>query len=256
VGAAAHVCTLAICFLIVLAGTAFLITFVAAWLNGTQVTDGASLQIGVVCGLIAWLIIAVFHFRKETIALPFLERGPFLVQMKRALADLGYELESEGDVLGFKPKFRSYLLGGGVRVRIEGNAGKITGPKVPLEILRRRMRIRNHLDNIPQAIQEGRRRQGERLLKRVHVSLRFSSEQWQDVYAHLVQPLAREGTVVCDLNVLVQNDAGMPDRMLDLQVRPWLQSRNIAAEIHKTPLYEPCKPSDPEFILPHAELVR
>ncbi len=242
VAGAGRILGLAVLFLIIFTGSAFLIVFLLAWFKGTHLLDGANLYIGIVCGLITWLFMAVFHLRKETITLPFFDQAAFLNQVETILIELGYELKAPaGESRKFKPTFRSFLLGGSIQIAIAGPCGKITGPKVCLEIIRKRMRIRNHLDNIPQAIQEGRRRQGERLLKRVQLTLRLTPKQWQDTYQQVIQPLANEGSVLCDLNILAQNDTGIPDQVVELQVRPWLQAKGLAVEIHKTPLYEPSK---------------
>jgi hypothetical protein len=252
VSAAGRILALAVVFAIVLAGTALPIAFLVSWLQAVTITHGANIYVGLVCGLIVWLFIAVFHLRKETLMLPLIDRSAFVEQVNTALGELGYDLKVQTKTsLWFKPAFRSFLLGGGVQVFIENDAGRITGPRVCLEVIRRRMRIRNHLDSVPQAIQEGRRRHGERLLKRVQFTVRLSGAQWQDAYLHLVEPLAREAAVICELSVLAQSEAGFPDQAVEQHVRPWLHAQEISAEIHKTPLLSP---SSSQLIRP--ELVR
>ncbi len=221
-----------------LGGSILLIALLLSWLRGVPATNGANLYVGLVCGLIAWLFIAVFHLRAETLRLPLFagqdDQVPFLEQVEAILGELGYERQGQSTAgKWFKPSFRSYLLGGRVRLAVEENQGIISGPKFCLELLRRRMRIRNHLDNVHQAIQERRRRHGERLVKRVQLGLRFTPELWPEVYQHVVKPLEREAEIVCDLNILAQSDAGIPESMLELQVRSWIITQGIPCEIRK-----------------------
>src|SRR5258707_12180223 len=74
-----------------LAGTALLVALPLTWLNGSEFIQPGHLFIGVVCGLIVWLFVSVFHLKKEAIAVPFQERDIFVDRLIGHLHDLGYE---------------------------------------------------------------------------------------------------------------------------------------------------------------------
>jgi hypothetical protein len=241
-----RIAVMALVCVLILAGSIFLIALGVSWCRGGAVTESVNFFASLVCGLIAWLIIAAFHLRRETLRLSFPDRGPFLKQVEIILGELGYV--GQGDSAAgqfYKPTFRSYLFGGRVQVAVEATQGIITGPKFCLELVRRRMRICNHLDNVHQAIQESRRRHGERLLKRVQLSLRFSPEHWPVIQQLVLEPLDLEAEVVCDLNVLAQSDAGICENTVELQVRSWLTAQGIHCQIRKELLQreEPVKQS-------------
>jgi hypothetical protein len=229
----ARVTWLAVVFVVVLGGSTLLIALIVSWFRGLPVTDPANLYAGLVCGLIAWLFIAVFHLRRETMRLPFLDREPFMKQLEAGLAELGYERQGDSAVAWYKPSFRSYLLGGRVQLDVDDNQAVVSGPKFCLELLRRWLRIQSQLNNVQQSIRESRRRQGERLLSRVQVAIRVPPERWSDIQQHVLKPLDREGEVICELNILAQNEGGIRDNVVEFQVRSWLAGQGIVALVHK-----------------------
>lgn len=229
----ARILSLAAVFVAILGGSTLLVALLLSWFRGGAATGPENLYAGLVCGLIAWLFVAVFHLRRDTIRLPFTERTSCLALLQDVLAELGYERHGDAAASWYKPSFRSYLLGGRVRLEIEGNEAVLTGPRFCLELLRRGLRIRTQLGNVQQAIRQSRRRQGERLLSRVQLTLRVPIESWADIEQRVVKPLCREGDVICELNVLVRNDTGIRDNVVEHQVRSWLTSHDIDVDVHK-----------------------
>ena len=231
-GSAAHVLVLAFVFFVIFGGTALVIAFFLSWIQGTSFGNGANWYVGMICGLVAWLFVAVFHFRKETIQLPIQDRDAFGQQVRTILGDLGYETVNDApDHMGFRPAFQSYLLGGGVQVTVEGPQAKISGPKVSVEAIRNRLRFQNHLQKIAM---EERKPHGERVLKRVQLSFRVPRDRWHEMGAHVLKPLAAEGDVVCQVTVSVQNEKGINDSTVEGQVRHWLDEHGMTADIHKS----------------------
>lgn len=242
----ARVLTLAVIFVVILGGSALLIALLLSWSRGGAATAPANIYTGLVCGLIAWLFVAAFHLRRDTMRLPFVERASFVTLLQGVLAELGYERQGDGAASWYKPSFRSFLLGGRVRLEVEGNEAVLTGPRFCLELLRRWLRIRSQLGNVQQAIRESRRRQGERLLSRVQLDMRVPVESWSDIQQHVLKPLAREGEVICQLHVLTLNDAGIRENVVEHQVRSWLASRDIEAKVRKDYLQRDlCRPHAP-----------
>jgi hypothetical protein len=228
---AARIAILSLLFVTVLGGTALVIAWVLAWALGAPVITVAGLYIGLVCGLIVWLFIAVFHLRKETFHVPVPNREVFNEKIRALLLELGYEMRTtSGGQSCFRPGFQSYWLGGDVMLKVEGRQASITGPKVFVEVLRNRLRIQNHLEKVSI---DGRRRLSERLLSRTQLTLRVPSEQWEDVHRHVIDVLAREAEVICELNVLAQADKGMREHLVEFQVREWLEQQGIAVHIRK-----------------------
>ena len=231
-GSAAQILVLAFVFLVLFGGTALVLAFFLSWIQGAPFGIGANWYIGMICGLIAWMFVAVFHFRKESIQLPVNDREAFGQQVRAVLGDLGYDLAKDSpEQMQFRPAFQSHLLGGGVNVSIEGQQAKISGPKVSMEVVRNRMRFQNHLKKV--AIEE-RKPQAERIVKRVQLSFRVPHERWQEVGEEVVKRLAGAGDVVCQVNLSVQNEKGLSDTAVEGQVRQWLEQQGMAADIHKT----------------------
>ncbi len=239
-------------FLALFAATALSVALLLAWVQGTWVTDTANLYLGMVCGLIAWFFIAVFHLRRESLHLPFADQKIFLDRVKTVLGELGYEVSGQtADQIRFHPSFTAFLLGGGVLVKVNGGTGSVTGPRVSLEMLRRRLRLLQHLDKVQQSFQEGRRRKTEFFHKRVQVSLRLPNDKWADVVEHLQGALSKEGILVGDLHLLVQSETGIRESVVEAKVRTWLQERGIPVEIqkdHVQRLEPPVSPEIPEKI--------
>jgi hypothetical protein len=227
----ARILILSFLFVTVLGGTALVIAWVLAWALGAPVITVANLYIGLVCGLIVWLFVAVFHLRKETFHVPVPDRELFLDKIRALLLELGYEPRTpHGEQNCFRPGFQSYWLGGDVVLKVEGRQASITGPKVFMEVLRNRLRIQNHLEKVSL---DGRRRLGERLLSRAQITLRVRPDQWQDVHKRVIDVLAKEAEVICELNLLAQADKGLREQLVEFQVREWLEQQGLSVEIHK-----------------------
>jgi len=192
-----------------------------------------------VCGLLTWLIIAAFHFKKETMSFPVHDRQVFIDRLKAQLEALGYEITlATEDQLTSKPSFQSLLVGSGIQAQINDDSACVVGPKMYLELLRRRLRFESHLDRVQRTFLDAKRREGERLLRRVQISLRVPGETWPEVYRKIIAVLSREDAeVYCDINVLAQSEHGIRDSMIELGVREWLRQQNIKAEIHKELLH-------------------
>lgn len=227
-----RVLMLAVIFSLIFCGSAMLIALLVSWFRGDDATAPENLYAGLVCGLIFWLFVAVMHLRRETLRLPFVDRAAFLKQMHAVLAELGYERHGEAAASWYRPSFRSYLLGGRVRLDVNGSEAVLTGPRFFLELLRKSLRIRSQLDNVQQAIRESRRRQGERLLSRVQLNVRVPVQAWSVIREQVLLPLAREGDLSCELNVLIQNAAGIRENVAE-SVHSWLAEHDIVVEMHR-----------------------
>lgn len=229
---AARVVVLSLLTLAVFWGVAFLLTLLTAWVRGLPVTPAGLLSHGAVCGLIAALFVVVFHIKKEVIRLPAPRREAFVARLKAHLGELGYTTQTETpDRLVFRPSFRSLLFGTGIEVRLAGDAATVTGPKVYLEVLRRRLRLQCYLDR---AEHEGR------LLRRVELSMRMAPEQLPRVPGAVEEALrGADAEVVCHLSILARSEAGIRDAAVEEALRGRLEEEGIAVEVHKEPLAAP-----------------
>jgi hypothetical protein len=236
-----RVVILALPIFLILALTILLVAGIAAFFSDSSLLDPNNMYVGTVCGLIAWLIFAVFHIKNETLILPPTERPTFMDDLKSKLEGLGYTIVSETKLrLVSKPSFHSLLFGGGIRVNIEQDGIQVVGPRVYLEMLRKRLRMESHIEKVQKSFLEAKRREGEQLLRRVQLSLRVTGKQWHAVYNKVITLLARDDAeVVCEVNILAQSDLGIRDGMVELGVREWLRHEGIQAEIHKEPLQGP-----------------
>lgn len=64
-----------------------------------------------------------------------------------------------------------------MQVELSDTSARLLGPKVYLEILRRRLRVEHHLDKLQQSFLDHKRREGEQLLRRVQVCLQVPDNQ-------------------------------------------------------------------------------
>ena len=206
---------------------------VLAWLTDSPFDDAYALA--TICGLITWLFVAVFHFRQETLVLPLHNRQAFLGRLRAQLKALGYCVKvQQSDRQVFKPSFQALLLGGRIRLRIKGESAQLDGPRMFLEILRKRLRVQNHLEKDLKIFWDAKRRQNERLLKRAQITLHVTGKQWQGVYRQITEVLQREGaTVQCDVVLRAQSDEGIRERVIESLVRDWLAEKDIPADITK-----------------------
>ncbi len=226
-----RITALALVFVAVFAGTTGGIALVLSWLRGADFAARENLVLGMICGLVVWLFVAVFHLRREALLWHFSHKDFFLVRITRALTDLGYELVAHGtEHLRFRPSFWAFLLGGDVLVTIGKRSAKFSGPKVSLERLRHQLRWQNHLQHSRRNCQE---RRADKHYKRVQLTLRLPLEPWPNVYRHVVQVLAEEAELICDLHIMAQSDDGVRESTLESIIHPWLEDKGIAVEIHK-----------------------
>jgi hypothetical protein len=238
---AARVVVLSLLTLAVFWAVAFLLTLLTAWVRGLPLTAAMLLSHGAVCGLIAALFVIVFHIKREVIRLPVPRREPFVERVKAHLRELGYTLTAEvPDRLAFRPSFRSVLFGAGIEVRLTGDGATLTGAKVYLEVLRRRLRLQSYVDR---AEHEGR------LLRRVELSMRLTPEQLPRVPGAVAEALrGADAQVVCHLSLLARGAAGIRDAAVEEAVRGRLEEEGIAVEMHKEPLSAPRSPAGPHSL--------
>jgi hypothetical protein len=237
-GVGAHMLRIVVMALVILAVfalTALVGAGLSAGRHGTEIADAWNLYVGIFCGLVAWSFVVIFHIKRDTLEMPIQGRGFFLDKAKTQLQKLGYDIRSETheEVIG-TPGFHAILFGGDIHVRAVGRTATLTGPKVYLERLRKDLRLQNQVDVTRQAVIEGHRRDGERRLFRVHISLRFGKDHWDDVHDEVISLLSAEGAdVTCELTLQAQSGAGIRDGTVEEVIRPWLVKQGIPAEIRK-----------------------
>jgi len=211
------------------------IAFALAWVRDLPVTDGGNLTLAIVCGLIAGLFFTVFHVKPVTLVV--LVRNPqgFLTTCQAVLHELGYEVHLKSPTeLASRPSFRAFLAGGAIEVEVAGTHGRISGPKVFVEIVCLLVRLHSHIKSYEQGLRDGRVRHGDRLLKRVQLSMRVTPEQWQELGDSVIKMLAGDGAeVVCEVHLLAQSGEGIRESMIEGPLRDWLRRAQIAVQIHK-----------------------
>ncbi len=218
---------------VLLIGATLLSAHVTAWLRGGDWSSVHNLSIGCVCGMITWLFVATFHLRRETQTMPFSQRDQFFGKATAVLNEMGYTLVGrKSDALSFRPNFHSYLFGGGIQVVVAEKIAHVTGPKVSLEIFRRRFRVVNHIQRVHQYLHD-HRKFTDNVLKRVELHLRLDPLQLEAVRANIIELLEKEGDIVCEVNLLVQSEQGIREDLIEFQVREWLEQNNIECEIRK-----------------------
>ena len=221
-------------FVAILVATTIAIAAAIGWLRGVGLAEAGNLRIGLVCGLVSWLFLAVFHIRKEAMEIPRPDSPHILEKIKVILADMGYDFVDETPTsVTTRPRFQALLFGGGIHVQLTLEALKLTGPRMNLEMLRRRLRWLNHLEMVHHDLQEARDRAGDCRLKRAQLNLRFTPEHFAEVGAHVVEVLADHADVICDLHLLANNDAGFSESLLQIHIGEWLARAGIPYELHK-----------------------
>jgi hypothetical protein len=218
---------------------------VLSGVRGTPAFAPENLFAGLVCGLIGWLFVLVFHVRRETTLLGAPDRARFLHQVAAALEEMGYDVTAGPAGLDAQPGFHAFLFGGGIQVEVAGRQGRITGPKLSVERVRNRLRLNVHVQSTQEALL-GDRRLADYLLKRAEITLQASPAQLRSVLTNVVDLLADEADVQCELHLLVRSGDGLRETTIDCQVRPWLDEQKIPCTIHKdfVKLNEPIRPAD------------
>ncbi len=226
-------------FVLALFWTAALVLATLASLLGGGAPAGSGLLLRcAACVLAAALFVAVFHLKKEVVLLRIADRRTFTAQLRAQLGGLGYTPVAEsGDRLVFRPALRSLLFGAGIHVQIGDERATVSGPKVYVEMLRRRLRLQDFLDRADRA---GAAR-GKRLLRRAELSLRASPQQLGAVAADLASLRAAGAEVVCQVHVLAWDDAGIAESAIDERVRQWQQRHALTVGVSREPL-APARP--------------
>jgi hypothetical protein len=217
--------------LVLMIAPTLLLAELLAW---SQMSENplSNLALGLVCTLIAWLFVAVFHLTREKLTMAVPDRQRFLPQVRSLLEEMGYEVTVQtAEQIVTRPCFNAFLFGGGMRVQMHGKGATIYGPKISAEILRNRLRMEHHLLRIHAVLDE--RRSAEPLLKRVEICMRVKPEQIAAAQAQVIDPLAQTGAVVCEMHVLVQSEEGVPESTIEECVRPWAEQNDIDCNIHK-----------------------
>lgn len=229
----ARVVVLAIPILAAMVTAIVLLALVLAAIRGTEVSGGDNVALACLCVLIAGTFVTVFHVRRETVALPLKNHPTLMEAAKQVLEELGYEVVARSpDQLTSRPSFRALLFGGRIQVSTRGNEARINGPRFFVEILRRRLRLRSHIANAAQMFKDGRGR--ERLLKRVHIGLRFAPQQWEEVGRMVVEQLAVSGAdVYCEVQIMAQSETGIRESLVEGEIHQWLRDQGMEAELHK-----------------------
>jgi hypothetical protein len=209
-----------------------LVAGLIAWWQTTGATT-ANLSIGLVCSLIAWLFIAVFHLRREAVAVSVPDRKAFLQKTRTLLDGMGYDITAQSpNLLVAQPRFNAFLFGGGLRIMLSGAQATIVGPKISTELLRRRLRMEHHLFRVHASLL-GERKNTETLLKRVEIRLRVKPEQLAALQTKVIAPLQESADVLCELNLLIQSEQGIRESTIEQHVRPWALGNALPCEIHK-----------------------
>lgn len=219
--------------IVLLVGTTLLIAVVVGWLQFTAWDSRGNLSIGLVCGNILWLFVAIFHLRRETQVVPFSQREPFITKANSVLREMGYSLAAQdANEMRYRPRFHSYLFGGGIHISLQEQEARLTGPKVSLEIFRRGIRLVNHVQRVQQYLHE-HRKFTDNVLKQVEVQVRFAPPQFEKIRENVIEVLQQDAEVVCDLNLLVRSDKGIREDTIEFQVRQWFDQHRLPCEIRK-----------------------
>jgi hypothetical protein len=208
-----------------------LVGLILYWLEGTAIFSAQSIYVGTICGLVVLLFLSVFHLKREIILLPYHDRAGFVGSLENNLQEMGYQaVRQNEDELLFSPSFHSWLLGGKIRVEVKDDSARIVGPKVYLEMLRKKLRVQSHLKDL-RTLRDSQQLHLNQALKRLEIRMRITREQWPAVYREVIEVLAKEGSlIVCDVNILAQNEKGFEQRNVELPIRGWLQQQGIEAK--------------------------
>jgi len=238
--------------LALLLGTGLLFAAVLSLVNDDGIVSSRNLSVGLVCGLIGWLFAAVFHLRRETVAIAVRDREHFVPTAKLLLAEMGYDVTLRNPKqLSTRPRFHSLLLGGGIEVLLDATYAHLTGPKLCVELLRHRLRVSAHLGLVQQSLRE-KSRITEKLVKRAELRLRIKPHLLAELQTNVVDVLMAKSDVVCEVSLLAQSERGIPESTLDFQIDRWLEQNASQVDVHKhfIQLHKPL--SSGEIALPDA----
>lgn len=217
-----------------LMGMSLGIAWIVTLFRGGSPLNADNVLIGLVCCLIALLFVGVFHLRKETVQLRVSDRSKFQSRMQSVLEDLGYQWVqiSNTDWRG-RPHFRALLFGDSITMHLEGNRASISGPRLSLELLRRRYRMASHMDKVQQSISDSKARIAETYLKRLELSLRLEPEHMGGFQSKILDILAENGNVLVDVQLMLISEDGMKESLWTNEMRPWLEKNQIHFEYHR-----------------------
>jgi hypothetical protein len=224
--------------LLTVGGVVLPVTVLLAWCRGEAVPPAAAVSAGVICALTTWLFVAVFHLRRETISLPVDDAPAFARRLRSHLEELGYVVAApaDGRVVG-RPSFQALLFGGKVQARIENGTARLTGPRVYVEVLRKRLRLHTHLERVPCTLASLRHRHGEPMLRAAQIRLEVPGELLTAIYREIAAVLAREGASIrCELAIHATSAGGLRDLVIETGIHEWLKEQQVPVEIHKEPL--------------------
>jgi hypothetical protein len=227
----------------------FGVSFVASWINGWPMMATPNFLTGIMCGLIAVLIIAGFHLRRSTVQLRVSHREAFVRRMQRILEDLGHEWIHMTDVhWRTRPRFRARVLGEGITMVLEGSTATITGPRMSLDQIRRRYRLASQFDKVHESIDESRSRVAECFMKRFELSVRLEPEQIKEFQTHVLEVLGKNSEVILDVQMMFASEQGVRESVWANEVRPWLEEQGIYFDFHKD---HPQRVTTPAIKAPH-----
>ena len=62
--------------------------------------------------------------------------------------------------------------------------------------------------------------------------MRVPWENWQDIYAEVIDPLAKEGAdIICDVNIVAKGESAIRENTIELVIRESLSQRGIEYDI-------------------------
>ncbi len=106
---------------------------------GLSLATGTPYRLGIVLGLFAGLIGAYFN-RTTTLSLEFKNKKAFTATLNEALAEMGFEQQSElDDFVIYQRSALSHLFSGKVLVQIDKNSANISGRSANIERLRQKL---------------------------------------------------------------------------------------------------------------------
>ena len=213
---------------------ALLIAKIVGFVGGDESLSPRNFFVGLVCSLIAWLFIAVFHLRKETVLLRMSDRPRFEARLRKILFDLGYRsIEATENEWRTRPEFLAFLFGPGVRIHLDGAKAAITGPKFSLERIRAKYRVVSHLEKVQDSRANCKARLSECYIKRCELSLRLTPALLAEFQRKVVEPLAKHGEVLVELQLMATCPDGLPESRWINDIQPWLDEEGIFYEFHK-----------------------
>lgn len=217
-----------------LSGSSVAVAWLLKALFGGPISGVDDVLIGLALCLTAMLVAGYCHLRKETMQLRITDRDKFQRWMQIILQDLGYQLVTMTDRdWRTRPHFRAMLFGGGITVKLDDNRAAILGPRLSLELIRRRYRMASHLDKVQETIADSKSRIAETYLKRVELSLRLEPKHMGDFQARIVEALAANGQLLIDVDLMLISEDGMKESLWANEMRPWLEENGIFFEFRR-----------------------